>query len=243
MRSFVKDGDNDVFSQGNKATLMKGNMNIEQRGPLGKNLPRKMTTTLPVVAQQRCPFQINIYYHKSDGYYYLSTKGNVQNFQKSLICSHHHHEIQNFVFSSRTDIEEQVEKMVKQFEMTNSYTSTCLGMLHRIDDRLYDVQTVANIFITSKKSMLEEKGVDTSSTKAQQLIDYTMTNPGTHAVIFIHDLSSARIGGRQKGRPNKKRENHLVVLMKMSNKEASVEELIFGREYTVDDYAQARRHA
>jgi hypothetical protein len=56
MRSFVKDGDNVVCVQGNKATLMKDNMNIEQRGPLGKMLPRKMTTSLPVVAQQRCPF-------------------------------------------------------------------------------------------------------------------------------------------------------------------------------------------
>jgi hypothetical protein len=39
MRSFLKDGDNDVFAQGNKATLMKGNRNIEQRGPLGKMPP------------------------------------------------------------------------------------------------------------------------------------------------------------------------------------------------------------
>jgi hypothetical protein len=74
MSSFVKDGDNHVFAQGNKATLMKDNRNIEQRGPLGNTLPRKTTTTLPVVAQQWCPFRINIYYHKSDGYYYLSTK-------------------------------------------------------------------------------------------------------------------------------------------------------------------------
>jgi hypothetical protein len=36
MRPFFQDGDNHVFVQGNKATLMKGNMNIVQRGPLGK---------------------------------------------------------------------------------------------------------------------------------------------------------------------------------------------------------------
>jgi hypothetical protein len=243
MRSFVKDGDTDVFAQGNNITLMKDNMNIEQRGPLGKMLPRKMTTTLHVIAQQRCPFRINIYYHKSDGYYYLSNNGNVQNFQKGLICSHHHHERQMVVFSSRTDMDEHVEKMVKQFAMTNSSPSTCIRMLHRMDDRLYDVQTVANIFYKTKKSLLEEKGVDTSSTKAQQLVDYLMTTPDTNAVIVIHDPSSALIGGRQKGRPNKKKENHLVLLMKMSNKEASVEELVFDREYTVGDYAQARHHA
>jgi len=205
MRSFVKDGDNVVFAQGNKATLMKGNRNIEQRGPLGKTLPRKTTTTLPVIAQKRCPFRINIYYHKLDGYYYLSTNGNVHNFQKGIICSHHHHERQTVVFSSRTDMDEHVEKMVKQFAMTNSSPSTCVRMLHRMDDRLYDVQTVANIFNNAKKSLLGEKGVDTSSTKAQQLVDYLMTNPDTNAVIVIHDPSSALIGGRQKGRPNKKR--------------------------------------
>jgi hypothetical protein len=84
MRSFVKDGDNLVFALGNKATLMRDNRNIEQRGPLRKTLPRKTTTTLPGVAQKRCPFRINIVYHKSDGYFYLSTNGNVHNFQKGI---------------------------------------------------------------------------------------------------------------------------------------------------------------
>jgi hypothetical protein len=127
-----------------------------------------------------------------------------------------------FVFSSRTDMDEHMEIMVKQFAMKNYFPSTCVRMLHRMDNRLCDVQTVANIFNKAKNSLLEEKGVDTSSTKAQQLVDYLMTNPDTNAVIVIHDPSSALIGGRQKFRPNKKRENHLVLLMKMSNKEASV---------------------
>jgi hypothetical protein len=98
-------------------------------------------------------------YHKSDGYYYLSTNGNVQNFQKGLICSHHHHERQTVAFSSRTHMEKHVEKMVKQFAMMNSSPS------------------------------MEEKGVDTSSTEAQQLVDYIMTNTDTNAVIVIHDPS------------------------------------------------------
>jgi hypothetical protein len=70
-----------------------------------------------------------------------------------------------------------------------------------------------------------------------------MTNPETNAVIVIHDPSSELIGGRQKGRNNKKREHHMVLLMKMSNKEASVEELVFDIDYTFDDYAQANHHA
>jgi hypothetical protein len=43
MRSFVKDGDNHVFAQENKATLMKGNRNIEQRAkrPSWKDATKK----------------------------------------------------------------------------------------------------------------------------------------------------------------------------------------------------------
>jgi hypothetical protein len=85
--------------------------------------------------------------------------------------------------------------------------------------------------------------VDKSSTIAQKLVNFLMTNPDTNAVIIIHDPSSALIGGRHRGRPNKKRKNHLVLLMKMSFQEATAEELVFDREYTVDDYAEARHRA
>jgi hypothetical protein len=142
MRSFLKEGGNDMFAQGSKSTLTKGNRNIEQRGPLGKTLPQKTTTTLPVVSPQCCHFRINIYFYKYDGYYYLSTNGNVQNFHKGLIYSHHHHEIQAVVFSSRTDMDEHVEKMVQQFAMTIFLPYTCVRMLHWMDDRLYDIQTI-----------------------------------------------------------------------------------------------------
>jgi hypothetical protein len=64
-------------------------------------------------------------------------------------------------------------------------------------------------------------GVNTTSTKSQQLVGFLMTNPDTNAVIVIHDPSSALIGGRKRGQHNLKRENHLVLLMKMSNKEAT----------------------
>jgi hypothetical protein len=34
-----------------------------------------------------------------------------------------------------------------------------------------------------------------------------------------------------------------VLMMNMSNKEAIAEELVFHREYALDDYAEARQHA
>jgi hypothetical protein len=101
-------------------------------------------------------------------------------------------------------MDEHMEKMVKHFAMTEFSLSMCVRMLHRMDNRLYDVQTVANIFNKVKKILFEEKGVDIYSTKSQQLVDYRMTNLDTNAVIVIHDPYSALLGGRQKGRSNKK---------------------------------------
>jgi hypothetical protein len=87
-------------------------------------------------------------------------------------------------------MDKHVEKMVEQFAMMNGSPSTCVRML----------------FNKTKKSLLEEKGVDTFSSKAQQLVDYLINNPDSNTVIVLYDPSSALIGGRQKGRPNKKRQ-------------------------------------
>jgi hypothetical protein len=43
---------NEMFEQGNKVTLMKGNRKTEQRRPLGKTLSRKTTTALPLDAEE-----------------------------------------------------------------------------------------------------------------------------------------------------------------------------------------------
>jgi hypothetical protein len=101
--SFLNSGGNNFFEQGNNVTLMKGNRKIEQRG-IGKTLSQKTTTILPIDAEERCPFRINIYYFKPDGYYYLSTNVNIHNF---------HNERQTVMFSSRSDMDEHGEKMVK----------------------------------------------------------------------------------------------------------------------------------
>jgi hypothetical protein len=85
--SFLNSGGNEMFEQGNNVTLMKGNRKIEQRGPLGKTLSRKTTTTLPVDAEEWCPFHINICYFKPEGYYYLSTNGNIHNFHNGYLFS------------------------------------------------------------------------------------------------------------------------------------------------------------
>jgi hypothetical protein len=60
-------------------------------------------------------------------------------------------------------------------------------------------------------------GVDTTAKKAQQLVDFILHNPIANGVILLHDPYSNTIGTRGKGRPNKARENNLVMLVKMAN--------------------------
>jgi hypothetical protein len=59
-------------------------------------------------------------------------------------------------------MDEHVEKMVKKFAMTNASLSTYVRMFHWMDDHLYDVQSITSIFNNTKKSLLEEEGVETS---------------------------------------------------------------------------------
>jgi hypothetical protein len=135
----------DVFAKGHKTTCMKGSRAKEYRGSLGKTLPRKTTTILPVDKKDRCPFSINIYYCATDGHHYLSSKGLVRNFLDGVHCSHLHHEKLSVLFRSGNDMDEHVVKMVKQFAMYNSSPTTAVRMLHTMGDRLYDRQMVSNI--------------------------------------------------------------------------------------------------
>jgi hypothetical protein len=60
-------------------------------------------------------------------------------------------------------------------------------------DRLYDGQMVSNIFNTVNAALLEEMGIDTTATKAQQLVDYILHNPIVDGVILLHNPNSNTI--------------------------------------------------
>jgi hypothetical protein len=68
-------------------------------------------------------------------------------------------------------MDEHIVKMVKQFAMCNSSPATAVRMLNAMGDRLYDRQMVSNIFNKVNSALLEKMGVDTTATKAQQLVD------------------------------------------------------------------------
>jgi hypothetical protein len=53
-----------------------------------------------------------------------------------------------------------------------------------MDERVYDVQTVSSVSNKAKESLLEDKGMDATSRKANQLVEFCMTNPYTNAVLL-----------------------------------------------------------
>jgi hypothetical protein len=114
--------------------------------------------------------------------------------------------------------------------MCNSSPATAVGMLHAMGDRIYDIQMVSNIFNKANAALFEETGVDTTATKARQLVDYIMHNPIVNGVILLHDPNSNNIGTRGKGRPNKAREN----------KEIRMEEAGHKCVLSAEDYDEAR---
>jgi hypothetical protein len=93
------------------------------------------------------------------------------------------------LFSSLNDRDGHVVKMFKQFAMCNSSPATAVRMLHAMGDRLCDRQLVSNIFNKANAALFEEMGVDTTATKAQQLVDYILHNPIVNGAILLHDTN------------------------------------------------------
>jgi hypothetical protein len=205
--------------------------------------PKKTITAIPLDKVDVCPFPINVYYCATDGHHYLSSKGSVRNFLDGVHCSHVHHEKLSVLLSSQNDMDQHVVKMVKKNEICNSSPTTSVRMLHAMGDRLYDHQVVSNIFIKVNAALLEEMGVDTTTTKAQQLVIYILHTPIVNGVILLHDPNSNTIGTHGKGRPTMVRENVLVMLVKMANEEIRVEEVDRNYVLSAEDCAEARRGA
>jgi hypothetical protein len=127
--------------------------------------------------------------------------------------------------------------------MCNSSPATFVRMLHTMGDRLYDRQMVSNIFNKVNAALLEEMGVDTSAMKAKQLFDYILHNPIVNGVILLHYPNSNNIGTCGKGRPNKVRENNLVMLVKMANEDIRVKEVDHNYVFSAENYAEASHGA
>jgi hypothetical protein len=99
-----------------------------------------------------------------DDLFYLS--------KKISISSHCGHARRSVIFARADQIDKNVQKMLKDFEVANVKPSTASRLLHHIYDHVYDPKAVSNIIIKAKNTWLSDRGINTTSGSAQVLIDY-----------------------------------------------------------------------
>jgi hypothetical protein len=138
------------FASGMKVTTFKENRRAEQRGPTGIHQPSKMETSLPTRKEDSFPFKINICFNKKDDLFYLSKNGSVD--------THSGHVRRTVMFARSDQINKNVQKMIKDFEVANVKSSTASRIFHQMEDRVYDPNAISNVIA---KTWLSDRGINT----------------------------------------------------------------------------------
>jgi hypothetical protein len=219
------------FAAGMKVTTVKENLRVEQRGHTVINQPRKMETSRPTRKEDQCPLKINIRLNKKDDLFYLSKKGSVS--------SHCGHARRSVVFSRAYQIDKNVHKMLKDFEVANVKPSTASRLLHQIYDRVYDPKLISNIIIKAKNTWLSNRGINTKAASAQVLIDYLTISLDASCVFLLHDPYTSLTDGAKKGR--RKKYSPMRVMTKDFNSQVVETEMV--PNMSAEQYAIARRKA
>jgi uncharacterized protein YlbG (UPF0298 family) len=141
-----------------------------------------------ITPHAECPFKINIHFNKKDELFYLSNHGSVHTHSGSVR--------RTIIFARADQLDKNVEKMIKDFEVVNMKSSAASRLLHQMDDRVYDPKAISNVVAKAKKTWLLERGIDMKAASAQVLVDYLTVSPDCSCVFLLHDSYSALAGGR-----------------------------------------------
>jgi SOS response regulatory protein OraA/RecX len=219
------------FASGMKVMTVKENRWAEQRGPSGIHQPRKTETSLPTRREDICPFKISICFNKKDDLFYLSKNGSV--------LTHSGHVRRTVIFAKADQIDQNLEKMIKDFEVANVKPSTASRLLHQMEDRAYDPKAISNVITKAKKTWLSDRGINTKAAPAQVQIDYLIVSPDTSCVFLLHDPEMPLTSGAKKCHP--KKTSPMSVATKYFNSQVVETEMI--PQISAEQYATARRKA
>jgi hypothetical protein len=152
------------FASGMKVTIVKENRRAEQRGATGTHQPRKTEKSLPTRKEDICPFKTNIRFNKKDDLFYLSKNGS--------IYTNSGHVRRTVIFARADQIDKNVPKMIKDFDVANVKPSTASRLLHQMEDHVYDPKAISNVIAKAHKTWLSDRSINTRAASAQVLIDY-----------------------------------------------------------------------
>jgi uncharacterized protein YlbG (UPF0298 family) len=142
-----------------------------------------------------CPFKINNHFNKKDDLFYLLKNGSVH--------THSGHVRRTVIFARADQIDKNVQKMIKDFEVANVKPSTDSCLLHQMEDRVYNPKAISNIIVKAHNKWLSDRGINTKAASAQVMIDYLTISPDTSCVFLLHDPEMPLTGGAKKGRTKK----------------------------------------
>jgi uncharacterized protein YlbG (UPF0298 family) len=91
-----------------------------------------------------CPFKIKIRFDKKDDFFYLSKNGSVHT-QSGRAR-------RTVIFARADQIDKNVQKMIKDFEVANVNPSTSSPLLHQMEDCVYDPKATSNVITKAQKT-------------------------------------------------------------------------------------------
>jgi hypothetical protein len=83
------------------------------------------------------------------------------------------------IFARGDQIDNNMQKMIKDFEVANVKPSTASRLLHQMEDHVYDPKAISSIIAKAQKTWLSDRGINTKAASAQVLIDYLTVSPDT----------------------------------------------------------------
>jgi hypothetical protein len=92
------------------------------------------------------------------------------------------------IFSRAGQIDKNVQKMIKDFQVANVKPSTDYHLLHQMEDRVYVPRAIFNVITKAQRNWLSDRGINTKAASAQVLIAYITVSPYTTCVFLIYDL-------------------------------------------------------
>jgi hypothetical protein len=103
-----------------------------------------METSLPTRKEDIWTLKINIHFNKKDDLFYLSKNGSVH--------THRGHVRRTVIFARADQIDKNVQKMIKDFEVANVKPSTDFHLLQRMKNGAYDPKDISNVIEIRKSA-------------------------------------------------------------------------------------------
>jgi hypothetical protein len=159
--------------------------------------------------------------------------------KNGYVDTHSGHVRRTVIFTRADQINKNVQKMIKHFEVANLKPSTASHLFHKMEDRVYDPKAISNVIAKAQKKWLSDRGINTRAASAKVLIDYLTVSPGTSCLFLLCDPATPLTGGVKKGCPPKT--SPIRVVTKYFNSQVVETEII--TQMSAEQYTIARRKA